>query len=137
MASKTTKEAFTVYYGECNNSFYGNEISDYGLAHGFVDYRALAESFDAILNNDIIAKTKDTCLWECVNGSDYDEENDCYEEVFQTYIISEEGFEILSRYTNEIVWHNEQLDLYVWGVTHYGTSWDYVLTDIRINRVFE
>jgi hypothetical protein len=22
--------------------------------------------------------------------------------------------------------------MYIWGVTHYGTSWDYVLTDIKI-----
>ena len=22
--------------------------------------------------------------------------------------------------------------MYVWGVTHWGTSWDYVLTDIEI-----
>ena len=25
-------------------------------------------------------------------------------------------------------------DLYIWGVTHWGTSWDYVLTDIRYNE---
>ena len=50
---------------------------------------------------------------------------------FQYFIISAEGAVILEEYTNEIVYYNSNLDLYVWGVTHYGTSWDYVLTDIE------
>ena len=56
-----------------------------------------------------------------------------YEEIFQYFIISDNGAEILKDYTDEIVFYNEALDMYVWGVTHYGTSWDYVLTDIRLN----
>ena len=53
-----------------------------------------------------------------------------YEEVFQYYIISDNGAEILKDYTNEIVLYNSDLDMYVWCVTHWGTSWDYVLTEI-------
>ena len=56
-----------------------------------------------------------------------------YDEVFQYYIISDNGAEILKEWTNELVWYNSELDMYVWGVTHWGTSWDYVLTDIVIN----
>ena len=29
-------------------------------------------------------------------------------------------------HTDEPVFHDEELDLYVWGITHFGTSWDYV-----------
>lgn len=53
-----------------------------------------------------------------------------YSEIFQYFIISHSGAEILKEYTDEIVMYNSELDLYVWGVTHFGTSWDYVLTDI-------
>ena len=56
-----------------------------------------------------------------------------YDEIFQYYIISDNGAEILKYYTDEIIFYNEELDMYVWGVTHWGTSWDYVLTDIRLN----
>ena len=56
-----------------------------------------------------------------------------YEEIFQYFIISDNGAEILKNWTNEIVFYNEELDMYVWGVTHYGTSWSYVLTDICLN----
>ena len=52
-------------------------------------------------------------------------------EVFQWYIVSDNGADILER-VNEIVYYNEELDMYLWGVTHFGTSWSYVLTDIPI-----
>ena len=60
-------------------------------------------------------------------------ENAYYEEIFQYFIISDNGANILKDYTNEIVFYNEALDMYVWGVTHCGTAWDYVLTDIKLN----
>jgi polyhydroxyalkanoate synthesis regulator phasin len=63
------------------------------------------------------------------------EEQDDEPEIFQYYIISDEGADILKRETNEIIYYNEELDMYVWGVTHWGTSWDYVLTDIALEEV--
>lgn len=53
--------------------------------------------------------------------------------IFQYYIISNSGARILQDWTNEIVYYIPVLDVYVWGVTHWGTSWDYVLTDIEID----
>lgn len=111
--------------------FYGNEVSEYGLKYGYVDYRTLARSFNHVLNNEIIKNTSSIGFWETVNGSEYDEETDEYIEIYQLYIIDEAGVEILQD-TEEIVFYNEELDMYVWGVTHYGTSWDYVLTDIKL-----
>ena len=111
------------------NYFCGNEISEYGKENGYVDYATLAKAFDAVLNNTIITKSDD---WELRNGYDYDEETDTFTfaEVFQYYIISESGAELLADYTNELVYYSYDLDVYLWGVTHYGTSWDYVLTEI-------
>ena len=60
-------------------------------------------------------------------------EQDNNDEIFQYYIVSDEGARILKEWTNEIVFYNEALDMYIWGVTHWGTSWSYVLTDIKIN----
>ena len=56
------------------------------------------------------------------------------QEIFQYYIIDDNGAEILQTWTNEIVYYIEYLDIYIWGVTHYGTSWDYVLTNIKIEK---
>ena len=122
----------TTKYVHHSRYFYGNEISEYGLENGYIDYRTLAKCFDAVLCNDIITRTYEIGYWECVNGSDYDEETDETTEVFQFYIISVTGANILTECTDEIVWYNEELDMYVWGVTHWGTSWDYVLTDIPV-----
>ena len=61
-----------------------------------------------------------------------EEEQDYYPDIFQYYIVDYNGAEILKE-INEIVFYNEELDMYVWGVTHFGTSWSYVLTDIKCN----
>lgn len=53
-------------------------------------------------------------------------------EVYQWYIVSDPGSRILEE-AGEIVYYNETLDMYLWGVTHWGTSWDYVLTNIAID----
>lgn len=104
---------------------WGKEVSKYGRENGYLDYLALAEMVGPrILNNGIIYET-DPEYWDLVSG-DYDEE------VFQYYIISEMGATILFELTDEVVYYNEKLDLYVWGITHFGTSWDYVLTDVKL-----
>ena len=114
-------------------TFYGNEASDYAKENGKLDYATLSKAFDGVLNNDIISKTSEIGYWEIENGIEYDEETEEYIEIFQYFIISDNGANILKEWTNEIVFYNEELDMYVWGVTHYGTSWSYVLTDIRLN----
>lgn len=149
-----------------SNYFYGNKVSEYGVEHGYVDYKTLASAFEAALNNDIIAKTRDIGYWDTFSGNEeyyeydgeeysyneldelreeYDEESEEYEaisealdnpyyyDIFQYYIVSDNGAQILAE-AGEIVFYNEELDMYVWGVTHYGTAWDYVLTNIKIEK---
>lgn len=114
--------------------FCGNEISAYGQEHGFLDYATFAKAFDAVLNNNIYKIGWDIGDgWQIVNGSDYDEENDTYSEVFQYFIVSDSGAQMIQDYTNEILYYHEELDIYLWGVTHWGTGWDYVLIDIPCN----
>lgn len=62
-----------------------------------------------------------------------EEDESYYPEVYQTYIISDNGAEMVKEYTDYPLWYNSDLDMYVLGVTHYGTSWSYVLTDIKLN----
>ena len=103
---------------------YGEKVSDYGLEKGYLDYQTLAAIVgDCILNNTIREQTM--MDWTIVNG-EFDEA------VVSDYIISERGYEILAKYTDELVFYNENLDIYVWAVTHWGTAWSHVLTDIKL-----
>lgn len=108
-----------------SRTFYGHPISAYGLEHGYVDYRSLSYSFDMILANELLEKTQAVGYWEPMNGS-------LEEEIFQWYIIDERGADILKEWTDELLLYNEELNLWLWGVAHWGTAWDYVLTNIRI-----
>lgn len=65
-------------------------------------------------------------------ADDLEEEQDP-PECFQFFIVDDAGAEIIQEWTDDPLFYCEALDLYIWGVTHWGTSWDYVLTDIRIN----
>lgn len=51
---------------------------------------------------------------ELING-------DLEDEIFQFYIIQDPDF--LIEHTDEIVFHDEELDLYIWGIDHFGTAW--------------
>ena len=60
-------------------------------------------------------------------------EQDEQPEIFQYFIVDDWGGRLLQD-INEIVFYSEKLDMYLWGVTHYGTSWEYVLTNIPIEK---
>lgn len=110
--------------------FYGNEISRYGQQQGYLDYGTLSKSFDAVLVNDIakLFYADINGTWaeaEQING-DYDAE------IFQYYIVSSNGADIIQEFTDDPLFYIDYLDMYVWGVTHFGTAWDYVLTDVML-----
>ena len=103
--------------------FYGNEISEYGVKNNRIDFRALAKCFDGVLCNNIGSK-----VWDCeiVSGEEY-----C--DFFQFFIVGDNALSLLEE-AHQTVWYDAELDVYIWGVTHYGTGWDYVLTDIKIDN---
>ncbi len=82
-----------------------------------------------ILNEIEDLKNKIDEIEDQIRDLEYEQDNS--QEIFQYYIITESGAEILQK-IDEIVFYNENLDMYLWGVTHFGTAWDYVLTDISI-----
>lgn len=141
--------------------FYGVEITQEEIEQGYINYRTLAKSFDAILCNDITKLfystiNNDYIEPETINGdyyyyensngdilsiSEYDElepeqqseYNEIYNDIYQYYIIDRNGVNILESNTDEIIFYIETLDIYVWGVCHFGTPWNGVNTNIKIN----
>lgn len=93
------------------------------------DYRAMIDFCcdDLVLNNDIMpALISNGFEFGIYCGTDYNEEDDYYLDVYQCYIIDGRDAERLSEYTNELVYYCEPLDLYILGVTHFGTPWNEV-----------
>lgn len=69
-------------------------------------------------------------IWDCIeNGDVYDDENDEYSEIFQWYIIDDNTAERLKEHTDEIIFYWPAADLYILGVTHWGTGWNYVTSE--------
>lgn len=76
-----------------------------------------------ILCNNIDSDYEDL---ELVNGDDYEED------IYQYFIIDDSTAKRLMEDTNEIIYYHNRLDIYILGVTHYGTSWSYVLTEFKL-----
>ena len=168
-----------------SGNWMGEEVSEYGKEHGYIDYRCLSRVVgDMVLCNDItklfytdingeyneaeqihgfvdnseaiehkqeqieaLENTLENAFddehiaylnnqIEIINEQieELEQEQEEYPEIYQYYIISDNGADILKRFTNEIVYYIPVLDIHVWGITHWGTGWDYVLTDIKIEE---
>lgn len=134
------------------DTYYGCKVSQYGLDNGYVDYACLREAIGGcVLCNNMEKRYLDPISGDMFRYYDIDngyeeitrEEAEgkdmcCIEEeiidIYQWYIISDSGAQLLMRETDEIVFYDSELDIYVWGVTHWGTGWDYVLTGIELRE---
>ena len=112
------------------------EIAERELKAGFITYFTLAERInEMVLCNNMSQRCYNTM--HLINGIDYDEETEKPVDIFQWYIITRNGAEYLIQYTDELVFYDDELNLYVWGITHCGTSWKYVYTDIKATENME
>jgi hypothetical protein len=113
----------------CNGKVFGYYVSAYGKQKGYLDYRTLANMMeDLVPNNSIRAATMED--WKLVSGT-------LKEAVQQDYIITPFGYELLAKYTDELVFYNEQLDMYIWAATQLDRGWAYVLTDVELIDISE
>lgn len=65
--------------------------------------------------------------WLEENRDDYERERD----IFQYYLVRDTYW---LEQCGELVLYSDKLDCYVWCIDHWGTSWDYVLTDIELDE---
>lgn len=128
--------------------FYINNIEDlneYEKEHNKISFKRLINKLftDMILCNDITklfyADINGNYIEpEYIIGTDYDEENEEYLDVYQYFIVdfSSYTYNLFEKYKEQlgkefILYYINELDIYILGVTHFGTGWDYVLTDIE------
>lgn len=94
------------------------------------NYSQLFKDFDNMILCCNLADYEDE--FDLCNGVTYNEEDDCFVDIYQWFIIDENLASVLRRHTNEIIYYWGKMDLYILGVTHWGTSWDYVGTEYYI-----
>lgn len=115
-----------------------NENKAFYMDSDYVNYKALVDFLftDMILCNDIMHVNDNylNCQLECGN----DEEVDFYQ--YFIVNIDEWRFEEYVNYCKQAniealtVYYLDNLDIYILAVDHWGTSWDYVPTEIKIER---
>lgn len=119
-------------------NWFKDNLNEHELKSGYVSYKHVVERFigDIVLCNNI-TEVDPECIYNELVGSLYDEEEDEYTDVFQWYLcnLSEFDIKFLNKLDQDdiIIVHSDLLDIDVLCVTHFGTSWDYVLTSFPIN----
>lgn len=106
-----------------------NDLNSYEKEHNRLSYKNLFYDDDSLILCNNIAYDVDEL--ELVSGNYYDEEDDYYEDIYQYYIIDDSLADRLKD-INELIFYHNRLDVYVLGVTHFGTSWGYILTDLKL-----
>ena len=107
-----------------------------------VNYRTLTDFIftDMILCNNIVRHSDN---WDLELGEDYNEETGEYIDIYQYYIVDFDNWRLeeYKKYLEEtnkssdlILWYDNELDIYILGVSHWGTSWNYVPTEIKITQ---
>lgn len=113
------------------------KMGDYEKEQGYASYRTIVEHFigDIVLCNNI--PEVDCSVYDNMQNG-YDEEEDEFAEIYQWYLCN------ISEYDKEqlldmgiILSYSDMLDCDVLCVDHWGTSWDYVLTGVKLFDTWE
>jgi len=88
--------------------FCGNRASECGRKNGYLDYGTFSKAFDKVIANAIIYQTGHAGLgrWKQVNGADDPE-------AMQYYIVSSEGANLIRQWTDDPLWRNDELMMWV------------------------
>ena len=118
-----------------------NKISFKRLVNKLFTDMILCNNITKLFYNEIGGKYTEP---EIEIGTDYDNETDTQIDVYQYFIVDFSNwiYKLITKYKEQlgkefILYYIEELDLYILGVTHFGTSWDYVLTDIEPSEDIE
>lgn len=117
-----------------------NIISNYTAAVGYpnpkddetITYAELDKRiWWSVLCNNMAYRDLEHISWSMYDVDEFGREKKDPFDIFQYYIISDSWADYLERCTDELVFYDEELDIYVWWVTHIWTSWDYVYLTIH------
>lgn len=114
-----------------------DNMGEYELEHKKASYRTIVDTFigDVLLCNNICEVDESVY---CDAEFDYEDEDGNYIDIYQWFLCSVDEWtkNELKKY-GLLFSYSNVLDLDVLCVDHFGTSWDYVLTDCPIFDTWE
>lgn len=114
-----------------------DKMGEYELENKRASYRTIVETFigDILLCNNICEVDESVY---CDAEFDYEDEDGNYTDIYQWFLCSVDELtkSELKKY-GLLFSYSNVLDLDVLCVDHFGTSWDYVLTDCPIFDTWE
>lgn len=134
------EKLYTIYYGDDKNDCIRRYLKDNEIING---YLSEAKAFDIFYNSMIICNDYLQYNYDNLDYiiSSYDEDNGEYVEEYQVFIIQPEYDEEITKKATEkmgnTLYYDNNLDLYITGITDLGTSRTIVPTDIKVELVKE
>ena len=113
------------------------KMNSYELEKGYASYLRIIEYFvgDLVLCNKIAEI--DESIWNNLEF-DLEDENGNFVEIFQYYICNVSEWEKeQAKKVGLLFTYSDMLECDVLCVDHFGTSWDYVLTDAKLFDDYE
>jgi hypothetical protein len=90
-----------------------------------------AEAHDMVIANWLF---KSELLYNMESHNEFDEEEGYYKDIFQLFIVERDTIEDIEEYNIDFPYYiNDDLGLYVVGITAYGMSWKMINIDAYIN----
>ena len=96
-----------------------------------ITYAELAKRLDNIFLFNKVPELDVDIFTGLENGEYWQDDGEYNKEVYQWYLITPSDAEYLKEHTDELIFYSDVLDEYVWGVTHWGTSWDGVTLELK------
>lgn len=131
-------------------------MGEYELEKGYASYRTLVDYYigDIVLCNNIAEIDENVGFFESnikyynekmeeITEDEYLEDDNAYSvedtpEIYQYYLCNLTEFNRKEAIESGlIISHSDKLDCDVLCVDHWGTSWDYVLTDVKLFDTYE
>lgn len=116
-----------------------NELNEEELKTGRVSYRRIIDRYisDLVLCNDIV-DIEDYIDAQLYDNYDLGLEEGEYLEIYQYYLCNLNEFEEETlREWGILLAYSNKLNVDILCVDHFGTSWDYVMTDVEWSENFD
>ena len=135
---KTEEKLYKIFYGESESDYIRRYLKESDIIDGYLSEAKAFEIFydNMIMCNNYLQNNDFTSIEELISG--YNEEEDYYVDEYQTFIIDPAYDEDITRKATEkmgnTLYYDNNLELYITGITDLGTLRTGVSTDIKVEE---